>query len=44
VRRAVVATLWLFDPASGSVSANAILRDPSARSGSHSRFIASEPW
>ena len=44
VRRAVVATWWLLEPASGSVSPKAIFLDPSAIPGSHSRFIASDPW
>ncbi len=42
VRRAVVLTLWLFDPASGSVSANAIFRVPSARPGSQLAFISAD--
>ena len=35
-------TLWLFDPASGSVSANAIRRVPSARPGSQLAFMSAE--
>ncbi len=44
VRVAAVLTLWLFEPASGSVRANAILRVPSARPGSQRAFRSADPW
>ena len=44
VRRAVVLTLWLLDPASGSVRPNAIFFVPSAIAGSQCCFISSDAW
>ena len=43
VRRAVVVILCEFEPASGSVIANAIVRVPSAMLGSQRRFCSSVP-
>src|SRR5690349_10734563 len=37
---AVVVTMWLFEPASGSVIAKAIFSEPSAIPGSHCDFIS----
>src|ERR1700686_1097970 len=42
-RVAVVEMLWEFEPASGSVMANAIFNSAVAKRGSHSRFCSSEP-
>ena len=42
-RRAVVVMRWLFDPASGSVMANAMVVEPSAMPGSQRFFWSSVP-
>ncbi len=43
-RVAVVAILWLLEPASGSVMANAIFSSPEPKRGSHDSFCcSSEP-
>ena len=43
VRLAVVLTLWLLDPASGSVNPNAIFLLPSAIGGSHRTIVVRAP-
>jgi hypothetical protein len=42
-RRAVAVIRWRFDPLAGSLIANVMRAEPSAKPGSHRRFCASVP-